>query len=141
GARYVDVASGEETAGALPEYECCRFRGSLVALNGATGELVWKTYTIDEPQPIKKNAVGTQMWGPSGAPIWSSPVVDVMKNAIYVTTGNNYSGPATNTSDAFLALDLSSGKILWSRQVTSSDAWNSACRLADKSNCSNTDAP
>ena len=81
------------------------------------------------------------MWGPSGAPIWSSPAIDAQKNAVYVTTGNNYSGPATDRSDAFVAFDMTSGKILWSRQMTASDDWNTACRLTDKTNCTNKDAP
>ena len=52
GRLYVGIASGEETAGATADYECCRFRGSLVALNSATGEQIWKTYTIpDEAAP------------------------------------------------------------------------------------------
>jgi polyvinyl alcohol dehydrogenase (cytochrome) len=141
GRLYVGVASGEETAGAVAEYECCTFRGSLVALDAATGSRVWKTYTIEEPQRRAKNRVGTQQWGPSGAPIWSSPAIDVQKNAVYVTTGNNYSGPATDRSDAFVAFDLASGKILWSRQMTASDDWNTACRLTDQTNCTNKDAP
>ena len=141
GRLYVGVASGEETAGAVAEYECCTFRGSLVVLDAANGSRVWKTYTIEEPQRRAKNRVGTQMWGPSGAPIWSSPAIDVQKNAVYVTTGNNYSGPATDRSDAFVAFDLASGKILWSRQMTASDDWNTACRLTDQTNCTNKDAP
>jgi polyvinyl alcohol dehydrogenase (cytochrome) len=136
GRLYVGVASGEETAGAPADYECCRFRGSLVALDGATGAQVWKTYTITEDaQPTKKNKSGTQMWGPSGAPIWTSPAIDVRRNALYVTTGDNYSDPPTRTSDAFMAFDLSSGKILWSRQMLAADAWNRACRLTDATNC------
>jgi polyvinyl alcohol dehydrogenase (cytochrome) len=139
---YAGTASGEETAGASPEYECCRFRGSLVALDAASGAQIWKTYTIaEEPRPTKKNKAGTQMWGPSGAPIWSSPAIDVRRNAVYVTTGNNYSDPPTLTSDAFLALDMDNGKILWSRQMTSADAWNTACRLADRTNCTESDGP
>ena len=142
GRLYIGVASGEETAGAVADYQCCKFRGSLVALNAATGQLVWKTYTIpDEPRPIKKNKVGTQLWGPSGAPIWSSPAIDVKRNAVYVTTGNNYSDPATSTSDAFLAFDLNSGKLLWSRQMLSADAWNTSCRLEDRVNCADADGP
>ena len=78
----------------MPTYECCKFRGSLVALDAATGERVWKTYVVDEPKPTKKNAVGAQLWGPSGAPIWGTPAIDPVKNAVYVTTGNNYSDPA-----------------------------------------------
>ena len=142
GRLYVGTASGEENAGAAPEYECCRFRGSLVALNGASGDQVWRTYTItEESRPTKKHRIGTQQWGPSGVPIWSSPVIDPRRNAIYVTTGNNYSDPATGNSDAFVAFDLNSGKILWTRQVLSADAWNTACRLENKANCTDADGP
>jgi polyvinyl alcohol dehydrogenase (cytochrome) len=141
GRLYVGVASGEETAGAVAEYECCTFRGSLVVLDAWTGSQIWKTYTIEEPRRQAKNKIGTQLWGPSGAPIWSSPAIDVQKNAVYVTTGNNYSGPASDRSDAFVAFDLSTGKILWSRQMTASDDWNTSCRLSDQVNCTNKDAP
>ena len=141
GRLYIGIASGEETAGAVAEYECCTFRGSLVALDAATGSRVWKTYTMDEPQRRGKNRIGTQQWGPSGAPIWSSPAIDVQKNAVYVTTGNNYSGPANDRSDAFMAFDMASGKILWFRQMTAADDWNTACRLTDQTNCTNKDAP
>jgi polyvinyl alcohol dehydrogenase (cytochrome) len=142
GRLYVPVASSEEGVGSLPEYECCRFRGSLVALDAATGREIWKTYTIsEEPTPTRKNRVGTQLWGPSGAPIWSSPAVDVRRNALYVTTGDNYSDPATGTSDAFIAMDLDSGKILWVRQTTAQDAYVSACRLPDKTNCPEAKGP
>ena len=142
GRLYVGVASGEEAAGGATDYECCRFRGSLVALNGATGEQVWRTYTItEEARPIRKNTKGVQQWGPSGAPIWTSPAIDVQHNALYVATGDNYSDPPTANSDAFMAFDLDTGKVLWSRQMTASDAWNTACRLSDKTNCPEADGP
>jgi polyvinyl alcohol dehydrogenase (cytochrome) len=139
---YVPVASGEEGAGASPDYECCRFRGSMVALDAATGKQIWKTYTIaEEPHKTKKNKVGTQLWGPSGAPIWSSPAIDVKRNALYATTGDNYSDPTSRMSDAFLAFDLDTGKILWSRQLTASDAYTAACRIPDKTNCPDSNGP
>lgn len=135
GRLYVGVKSGEEASGADPKYECCRFRGSVVALDARTGKQAWKTYTIDPPKPTRKNKAGTQMWGPSGAPIWSSPVIDPQRSAVYVTTGDNYSEPTTRTSDAFMALNLDTGKILWIRQMTEKDAYTAACRLPDTTNC------
>ena len=142
GRLYVPVASREEAYAIAPGYECCRFRGSVVALDGATGKQIWKSYTIsEEARPTKKNKVGTQVWGPSGAAIWSTPTVDVKRRLLYVTTGDNYSNPPTTGSDAFLAMELESGKILWSRQMTVADAWTVACRLPDKTNCPDSNGP
>jgi polyvinyl alcohol dehydrogenase (cytochrome) len=138
---FVAGGSGEEGAAASPDYECCRFRGSLSALDAATGEVLWKTYTVPEPSRRERNAIGTQLWGPAGAPIWSSPAIDPRRNAVYVTTGNNYSNPASDMSDAFIALDIDTGRVLWSRQMTGGDAWTAACRLEDKTNCANLTAP
>jgi polyvinyl alcohol dehydrogenase (cytochrome) len=137
GARlYVPVSSGEEGAAADPKYECCTFRGSLVALDAGSGKLLWKSYTIrDPPKPLGKSAAGVRKWGPSGAAIWSSPTVDARRHTIYVATGNNYSEPASATSDAVIALNIDSGKMLWSRQLTAHDLWNIACVADTKSNC------
>jgi len=142
GRLYVPVASGEEGTGAVSSYECCRFRGSVVALTAATGAQIWKTYTIaDQPRPTRKNKIGTQLWGPSGAPVWSAPAIDPVRNAVYVTTGDNYSDPPSATSDAFVAFDLDSGKMLWSRQTLAADAWNSACIRDDTTNCPESNGP
>jgi polyvinyl alcohol dehydrogenase (cytochrome) len=142
GRLYVPVASAEEGTGSAPDYECCKFRGSVVALDAETGKIVWKTFTIpEEAIPTQKNTVGTQLYGPSGAPVWSSPAIDLKRNALYVATGNNYSDPPSRMSDAFLALDLKTGKILWSKQMTASDAYVSACRLPDKTNCAPSNGP
>jgi polyvinyl alcohol dehydrogenase (cytochrome) len=139
---YAGVASGEEVGSVPNDYQCCRFRGSIVALDAITGQQVWKTYTIDQPAaPTRNNKSGTQLWGPSGAPIWSSPAIDTQKNVLYATTGNNYSDPPTNRSNAFVAFDLTTGRILWSRQMTEKDAYVSACRLPDKTNCPEANGP
>jgi len=138
---YVGVASGEEAAGSVPGYECCRFRGSLIALDAASGEIAWKTYLVDEPKRTEKNKLGVQLWGPSGVPIWTAPAVDAKLNRIYVTTGDNYSEPTSRYSDAFMALDADTGKIVWSRQMTESDAYNAACRLPDRTNCPTSNGP
>jgi polyvinyl alcohol dehydrogenase (cytochrome) len=141
GRLYVPVASNEEAQGAVASYECCKFRGSLVALDVATGKQVWKTYTVGEPKPTKKNGVGTQLYGPSGVPIWSSPAIDPQRNAVYATTGNNYTDPPSERSDAFVAFDLDTGKVLWARQTTAKDAYVAACRMVDKTNCADSNGP
>jgi len=142
GRLYVPVASIEEGSAIQAKYECCSFRGSVVALDGGTGKQIWKSYTIAEPaRPTKNNKSGTQLWGPSGAPIWTAPTIDTKRNVLYVTTGDNYSDPPTATSDAFLAMDLDTGKIVWSRQTTSNDAYTVACRLPDTTNCPDSNGP
>jgi len=130
GRLYVGVSSLEEVSGADAKDECCKFRGSVSALDAATGKMIWKSYTIaEEPKPTHKNAQGIQLWGPSGAGVWSSPTVDLKNHIVYVTTGDNYSDPPTNTSDAFLAFDMDTGKLAWSRQITTGDAYNIDCDI------------
>lgn len=142
GRLYVPLASGEEAIGGATDYQCCRFRGSIVALDAATGRTIWKSYTIPvPPRPTKMTKHGTQLWGPSGAPIWSAPTIDPERGAIYVATGDNYSDPPTGTSDALLAFDLSTGKLLWSRQMTENDAFSGGCRSVDRSNCPESNGP
>jgi polyvinyl alcohol dehydrogenase (cytochrome) len=128
GVVFIPVASWEESRALGPSYECCTFRGSIVALRTADGTQAWKTYTIDGPATLMgKTPKGTNVYGPSGAGIWSAPTIDARRGVLYVATGDNYSTPPTKTSDALMALDMRTGKILWVRQITSGDAYNSAC--------------
>ena len=125
---YVPVASGEEGQGSNAKYECCTFRGSLVALDASTGALVWKTYTIAaEAKPIGKNASGTTRWGPSGAGIWSSPTIDPKRHLVYAATGNMYTEPQQATSDAIMAFDLDTGAVKWTAQATPQDVFVVGC--------------
>src|SRR5258708_5073443 len=125
-----------------PGYLCCTFRGSESALDAATGKVLWKTYTIsDMPKARPKTRLGATTWGPSGAAVWTAQVRDTERDTMYVTSGDNYSDPATAMSDALLALRMSSGEILWSKQFTAKDAWNSSCQLSGKVNCPDSDGP
>jgi polyvinyl alcohol dehydrogenase (cytochrome) len=140
---YVPVSSTEEAIGASGQYECCTFRGSVVALDAATGSVLWKTYTIPEPpKPTRTNKAGTQLYGPSGAAVWSSPTIDDKAGVLYVSTGDSYSDPTAATSDAILALDLKTGALKWSQQITKNDSWNLACVAeADRANCPESNGP
>jgi polyvinyl alcohol dehydrogenase (cytochrome) len=133
---YVPVASGEEGQGNNKNYECCTFRGSLVALNIANGNVVWKTYTIPtEPRTLGRNAGGAVRWGPSGAGVWGAPAIDAKRHAIYAATGNMYTEPQQGSSDSVIAFDLDNGKILWTAQVTPKDVFVVGCNQPNPANC------
>jgi len=133
---YVPIASGEEGQGNNAKYECCTFRGSLVALDASSGALLWKTYTIAaEAKPVGKNASGTTRWGPSGAGIWSSPTIDPQRKLVYAATGNMYTEPQQPTSDAIIAFDLDTGAVKWTAQVTPQDVFVVGCNQPNAANC------
>ena len=133
GRLYVPVSSIEEASAMMPTYECCKFRGSIVALDGATGKQIWKSFSVVDPaRPLEKSAAdaqvsSTQKWGPAGAAIWSSPTIDVKKKVLYAGTGNSYTNVSTPTSDSILAFDLETGSLLWSSQVLPKDNFTMGC--------------
>jgi polyvinyl alcohol dehydrogenase (cytochrome) len=145
GRLYIPVSSREESQVDDVKYPCCTFRGSMVAIDASNGKILWKTYTVEgKADQIGKNKASTQLWGPSGAAIWNTPSIDVKRHLLYAGTGNNYSVPATNASDAVVAFDMDSGKIRWINQVTANDIWNRSCGRADIRNaltCPDIDAP
>jgi polyvinyl alcohol dehydrogenase (cytochrome) len=133
---YVPITDGEEGPAMDPKYECCSGRGGLVALDARTGKQIWKTYTIAEtPKIVGKTSAGANIWGPSGASIWSAPTIDEEKKVVYAGTGDNFSGEATKTSDAVIAFDMETGKILWVKQLTELDVFNMACVGPNKASC------
>jgi len=141
---YVGVSSKEEVKALAPGYKCCTFRGSFVAVDAASGGIVWRTYTTPDN--------GGQGGGYSGAPVWgSTPVVDAARGSVYFTTGQNYSVPPeveacekarledpslpscivpADHIDAVVALDLQTGAVKWSRKIQGYDAWTFTCFLA-----------
>ena len=141
GRLYVPTSSYEESQGADPQYACCTFRGSITALDAATGAVIWKTYTIpEEPRRRGTSTAGVPLWGPSGAAIWSAPTVDPRRGLLYVATGNQYSGPAHRASNAIVALDLKTGAVRWSKQVTPNDIYLTGCRPGNP-NCPDANGP
>jgi len=144
GRLYVPVSSREESQVGDARYPCCSFRGSVVALDAATGARIWKTYSVAQAAvATAKNSIGTQLYGPAGGAIWNTPTIDTRRNVLYVGTGNNFAPPATELSDSLVALDLNTGAVRWSRQVTENDIWNGSCRQPDREAavCPDKDAP
>ena len=135
---YVPVSSQEErSAGWSTVYPCCTFRGSVVALDASNGHTIWKTYPVQDPsKPTTKNSNGVQQYGPNGGAVWNTPTIDAKSHALYIGTGDAYTNPVSPNTDAIMALDLKTGKVMWSVQDTPADAWLSGCGGEIKSeNC------
>ena len=141
GLLYVPVSSLEEGTSTDTSYHCCTFRGSVAALDPATGKEKWRTYLVPPAKKRGGTTAGAEQWGPSGVAVWSSPAIDARRGQLYITTGDNYSTPATDLSDAIVALDLMSGKIRWVYQAQPNDAWNGSCSRKDRANCPEEDGP
>ena len=133
GRLYVPVSSSEEWQSGNQDYECCTSRGSVVALNANSGEQVWKTYMMDDPKPTQKNANGVQLYAPAGGSVWNSPTVDPVRHAVYFGTGDTETEPAQPLGDAIVAVDMDSGKVLWSYQAQANDAFMGGCGGQNKS--------
>ena len=88
----------------------------------------------------RRTPSGRSLYGPS-ARRCGRRRLDPVKRALYITTGNNYSDPGSPMSDAFVAMDLETGRILWHKQMTANDAYTAACRLPDKTNCADSNGP
>ncbi len=149
GTAYLGVASNEELVAAIvtkaPNPYAAQFgswqwtfRGNIVALDVKTGAIKWKTYTV--PQ------------GYYGGSVWSStPTIDLKRNQLYVTTGDNFAIPDTALAcavakkaagqdllpcmaaddyfDSIVAMDLDTGKVKWGKRGLDYDNWNVGCGL------------
>ncbi len=138
GTVYIGVSSFEEAYAAAPGYRCCTFRGSVVALDAAAGQVRWKTYTV----PV----------GYSGGAVWgSAPAIDTRNELLYVGTGNNYSAPpgvcadpgqtgctppsTDDHADSIIALDRKTGALRWARSTMTSDIYTEVCDVSADPNC------
>ena len=136
---YVGISSSEESLATDPTYPCCSFQGSMVALDIATGAIVWQTFDMPDNHG--------QTDGYSGGAIWQPPAIDTIRGMLYVGTGNNYEVPELVKSclagtipsaqpscfanndyfDTALALDLKTGAVKWAKRVQGVDVWTVAC--------------
>lgn len=109
------VAKGLVVIGTASDQECTcysgtlDFRGSISAYNMTTGARVWKTFTTPP--------------GRTGAAVWSTPAIDLVTNSVHFGTGNAYTSPAGNMTDAMVSVNLTTGAINWVHQFRAGDVW------------------
>jgi polyvinyl alcohol dehydrogenase (cytochrome) len=135
GRLYVPISSSEGFSASTLDYPCCTSRGSVSALDAATGKVIWKAWSMATPKPTRKNSLGVQLWGPAGGPVWNSPTVDPVRHAIYFGTGDGSTEPAPPTTDSVLAVDMASGRRLWSYQTLAGDAFLGGCEQQKTEHC------
>jgi polyvinyl alcohol dehydrogenase (cytochrome) len=124
---YVPLSGSEEFNSGQKDYPCCTARGGVVALDASTGKVIWKAYNVDEPKPWKVNPNGVQLYGPSAGGVWNAPTIDTVRGALYVGTGDAVTPPESPLTDAVMALDLKTGKVLWSRRAMENDLFMGGC--------------
>lgn len=134
GKLFVPVSSSEEFSSGNPDYPCCSSRGSVVALDANSGKEIWKAWVVpEEPQPYKTMANGVTLYKPAGGAVWNSPTVDPARQAVYFGTGDATTAPSPKTTDAIMAVNINTGKLLWSYQATENDVFMGGCNGPVKS--------
>jgi polyvinyl alcohol dehydrogenase (cytochrome) len=133
---YVPLSASEINVGADAKHLCCTTHGAVIALDARTGKEIWTAHTMPDATPRGDRGDGQMMWGPSGAPIWTSPAIDEQRGVLYVGTGEATSAPAAPTTDSVLAIDLKTGAIRWRFQATPDDIFLTGCMVKhDALNC------
>ena len=128
----VPISASGVGAGMNPKFECCTGHGAVIALSAKDGSKLWEYNTMKDAEYTGQvSKAGVKQRGPSGAPIWGLPTIDAKRNRVIVATGENTSHPGTDTSDAMIALDLDTGKVIWNFQAMSADVWNMSCNDTD----------
>ena len=133
---FAPLSASELNFGGDDKHLCCTTHGAFYALDLRTGRKLWTYHTMEDAKPVRDRGDGQMMWGPSGAPIWNSPLLDAKRGLIYVGTGEATSAPIAPTTDAVLALDMKTGKLRWRYQATPDDLFLTACmRRPNGLNC------
>ena len=131
---FVPVSSSEEFRSGDAAYPCCTSRGSVVALDANTGEQIWKAWVVEgEPQPWVTQDNGVILYRPGGGAVWNSPTIDPVRNAVYFGTGDATTPPSPPTTDGVMAVDIDTGRLLWSYQATENDVFMGGCGQENRS--------
>ena len=103
-------------------------RGFIDAYDPATGERLWRFYTIPAPGEPGSDTWQGEIWQRGGGPTWLTGTYDPALNLLYWGTGNpnpdwdGESRPGDNLyTDSLVALDPDTGTLKWHFQFTPHD--------------------
>ncbi|HZL88990.1 MAG TPA: PQQ-binding-like beta-propeller repeat protein [Pirellulaceae bacterium] len=140
------VAGGtlEQVVAAFPGYRGCTGRGFVMALEPASGKILWKYNVGPKPEAFDPPMTITDSWGehkfyfgPATSSVWCTPSFDAESGTIYFGTDVN-TAPRRPTEDnprldtpescAVIALDVKDGVKKWIMQISPGDVWTNAMR-------------
>jgi polyvinyl alcohol dehydrogenase (cytochrome) len=128
GRLFVPVSSSEEFSSGHIDYPCCTSRGSVVALDANTGKQIWKSWVVPgQPEPFMTQPNGVVLYKPAGGAVWNSPTIDPVRQAVYFGTGDATTPPAPATTDAIMAVDINTGRLLWWYTADPNDVFMGGC--------------
>ena len=106
-------------------------RGFLDAFDAATGERVWRAYTIPAAGEPGVETWAGDSWKTGGGPPWVTGSYDPVNDLLFWATGNpspDWNGDARAGDNLYtnsvLALDPDSGEMKWYFQYTPHDVWD-----------------
>jgi alcohol dehydrogenase (cytochrome c) len=108
-------------------------RDYVAALDGATGKLLWRKFTIPEPgEPGSETWKGnTNAWQTGGAAVWVTGTYDPATNQTFWGTGNPvpmfdpFYRPGDNLyTNSVISWDPETGRMNWFFQYTPGDIWD-----------------
>jgi len=127
---YVPVSSLEVALAMNPLYGCCTTSGGIAAFDINNGAKLWYRPTIEaDAEATGSHFLFVTEYGPSGAAVWGAPSYSAERRWVYFGTGQNYTHPTTDTSDAIFAVEAETGEVVWTRQFTENDAYTAACNI------------
>ncbi len=137
---YAPVSGMEDPLTHDPGYACCTHRGSVAALDAASGKLLWKSYTVqEEPKPLPKaSAEAVQHFAPAGGSVYTPLGIDTRRKLVYAATAEAYRRENPAGAYSVIAFDMETGAHRWQRQFMPAEKDRSRiCHEAGESDCRN----
>lgn len=137
---FVPISSMEDPMTHDPAYACCTFRGSVAALDAATGKLLWKSHTIAQAPQLrsKPGAAGPQRYSPAGASVFTPLTADPKRGLVYAATAESYTDDNPPGAYSVIAFDMATGTHRWQRQfLPAAGERGRICREMGDTDCRN----
>jgi polyvinyl alcohol dehydrogenase (cytochrome) len=137
---FVTMSSIEDPLTHDPSHTCCTSRGSVTALDAATGKRLWKQYTVEKTpvQIAPPSDLGPAQYSPAGGSIYTPVTIDSKRGLVYVSTAEAYTNENSDGTYAVIAFSMESGERVWERQfLPAPEDREGACAKVVGTDCRN----